>query len=600
MKKVALTALTELWDTKGELVFLGDHCKTYKNRELREGLSFETMEYHWEKKALRDTYERIKDFSDRLASAIGRESKRLFSKEHGEKYWNYLYKGWLLDYLMFWFQAYHQLTETAKKYGGFETSLYGVKEYPPLYSALCPVKGKEDVYYSLIYSRILDVIKDRYNIKVVYKDHPGGGEIFPYSVKDRDPIKKAEPSFSNRLYKFLFGRCPVQAYEDVMGDDPRRLKFSTLGKVFFNWALNDRVDASAFKYDRELRGKIKLDIVPKDEFEEVVLSCLVFNMPVAGVEAYKAIEDNMERLYKYVPEVILTYTVGGIDYDGIYIADMQERGAKIYTIFRYSDPYLLNRKYFYSPTVYADKEYMPAKDNTSRNVMTPMYTYAKNRKRLDEYERKYIRFFERGETEFRYRGFQPFNLTDSGVLNRMRQVNFDFFENLSEKTKKELIYRVREYDDYGMPEYLAKNHPQILLDHGFMTNEQKNSYGGKLTEILYDTKLAICETLTTTVFLESVTRGIPTVILNYDYLDDTYYDEEILGYHKRLKEAGVLYDDGKAAAEFVNSCDDFSAWWNEPKRKELIDAIIDRYAFHLDNTFEWWHDELMRISRSER
>ncbi len=599
MTKIALTALTELWYEDEDFILLGDWCETIQNRELRNRLSCKVLDHRFESKELQKTHYALDAFADRLVKAIGRALNELFNESHNDKYWYYIYKSWVIEHVLVWYQRYRMLTDVAEKYGGFETRIFKTDKYPRAVGFMSDV-GEDDYYNLMIYSRILDQIKNSYGISVEYiEDHQSRKTFEPKAVS-QDKYYHPSNSIAKRLYKKLFYRSRVYGQGTVMSDAPRRLKAVTLGRVFWDWDVSTGINIRAYDFDYDLRAQIRLELEPDNEFEKIIISNIVYDMPVTGLEAYQDIISNIKDQYKYTPKAMITYSLGGLSQDGILIAYLQALGTKIYSASRYSDPFLLNRAFFYSDIINCDREYIPALSDDPRVVRTPMYTYAARKRSRDSYERKYIRWFERAETEFRYREFRAYKQTDSENMKKTRQVYFDCLRGLDKETAEILVYRYREYDSFGMDVLAREIHPEITIDYGFQRGEQVNSYGGKVTEILYDTKIAICETLSTTVFFEAIVRGIPTIVLNYNYDDEACYDRDLLDYQKRLKELGVIYDDGHKAAEFLNNCADFDKWWNEPIRKSLIDELIDKYAFHLDDTYIWWKTELFRICREVR
>lgn len=84
-----------------------------------------------------------------------------------------------------------------------------------------------------------------------------------------------------------------------------------------------------------------------------------------------------------------------------------------------------------------------------------------------------------------------------------------------------------------------------------------------LMEVLNNYSLCICDN-NATVFLETLAINFPTVI----YLDPRYYEirPESIESFNGLKRCGILHNDSKSAAEFLNNMPtDISSWWHSPE-----------------------------------
>ena len=91
------TAIKETWPHKNEkIIFLGEWCKLYSEKNYWEGFDSKVLNYHWNN---RDKYERdyyyLINFYEKTLKSISNKMNDIHQVNHSLKYWRILIGPWL-------------------------------------------------------------------------------------------------------------------------------------------------------------------------------------------------------------------------------------------------------------------------------------------------------------------------------------------------------------------------------------------------------------------------------------------------------------------------------------------------------------------------
>ena len=101
---------------------------------------------------------------------------------------------------------------------------------------------------------------------------------------------------------------------------------------------------------------------------------------------------------------------------------------------------------------------------------------------------------------------------------------------------------------------------------------------------LDNAKLVICTNPQTT-FLESIASGPTIGLFNYK---DWLPTKDNLEIYKKLRENNILFEDAKELANFINKrWNAIDSWWEDSKKKKLIDQYIELFQKDTDYLKEW-------------
>ena len=121
-----------------------------------------------------------------------------------------------------------------------------------------------------------------------------------------------------------------------------------------------------------------------------------------------------------------------------------------------------------------------------------------------------------------------------------------------------------------------------------------NVYRGKksMHEELNTSRLSI-HSYNSTTFLETLSANFPTCL----YWKPEFFElrKSAVPYFNILREAGILYDDPKAAAKKLNEIyEDPLSWWSTPEVQDARDKFCHQFARTNDNWIAEWKEELLK------
>lgn len=162
-----------------------------------------------------------------------------------------------------------------------------------------------------------------------------------------------------------------------------------------------------------------------------------------------------------------------------------------------------------------------------------------------------------------------------------------FLNALDKRVFSNLEYRDFVYT-YGWNEtdILKRAYPDLCFDD---STGKINSFLQKLMGC----EILVCDAMET-VYMEAIALRKPFIIF---MPKDAYlpWDSE-LPYFRLMEEQGLLHYSPESAASLLNSIyPDIRKWWLEPSRQEALERIRQRYWCDVDDTEEWWLNEMMRL-----
>lgn len=94
------TALEETWDSSTNIVFLGEWCKLYSNKDILKDINHQTISYHWnEIGKLESDYSYLKELYEDLLRELSVNLNKLHKTNHSSRYWRILIGPWLFYFL---------------------------------------------------------------------------------------------------------------------------------------------------------------------------------------------------------------------------------------------------------------------------------------------------------------------------------------------------------------------------------------------------------------------------------------------------------------------------------------------------------------------
>ena len=136
-------------------------------------------------------------------------------------------------------------------------------------------------------------------------------------------------------------------------------------------------------------------------------------------------------------------------------------------------------------------------------------------------------------------------------------------------------------------ETLKKSFSEITVDGSFLENSFM-SFENRIRSA----RMSIIESVHSSTFFHSLLYGVPAIIIdNNEYRG--FFTDAVCDLLEPLKQVGVWVDTPEEAANIVNEhYDDIDIWWNDPKRKSVIDDICENiFANKNESIIKYWKKE---------
>lgn len=503
--------------------------------------------------------------------------------------WNIMLSFWMDAYITQFYDKYIRLKQIEKMGIECECELFDIEEYsvPLDYTEYLRLAQKSEKFHEYQYSQLISVMEPARCIKVIkYKQ---------YFQDIIEPPRKTFGYYKTDVYKFLFGvyKGLTHSHDKVV------LQESYLPNKFLVEAMKKKPGAiSNYIIDYHRHEKVKLNrhidlewrkknnIFPKenDEFLHIVISLLKRNLPIAYVEDFKYLQKRVKILYKYAlePNAVI-YACGGVSYDEIfktYLMSIRHTKAKFYDV-QHGGNYGIDKEHLIpNETEISDYMYtwgwkitenfpcecrpMPAAkliDDRLQHVKMGddiLYISYTSYKHICDLSRENIFYKEEMDSEI------------------------DFLKSLSNSLKSQMVVRLFP-NEFGWN--VRKNIENNVI--GMRFDEEPDYY-----KSLNRAKCVVLMRWSTTI-LEALYTDKPIIVLRKDGFVEPNAESDL----KKLEDVGVLVKDWKALRkrleDVYNNIDD---WWNEPKRKNVIKEIKNKYIYMPENAKEIWINELLRLT----
>ncbi|MBI3636429.1 MAG: transferase, partial [Candidatus Rokubacteria bacterium] len=127
---LATTALTDFWDTKERIVFLGSWCTRCDRRSQWATFEYEVMPSPWDdRERFYTAAEYLDECGERLLGQLASYLNAVHGVSHSLRYWRIVIGPWLLSYLHAVYDRYVHLNEAFRRYGDLDTIVLDPASY---------------------------------------------------------------------------------------------------------------------------------------------------------------------------------------------------------------------------------------------------------------------------------------------------------------------------------------------------------------------------------------------------------------------------------------------------------------------------------------
>ena len=540
-----------------EIVFLGEWCKKYNQRDSWVDKKYTTIPYHWEdRKKFNVDHDYLFEFYEELLTSLSVKLNKIHGVEYTKIYWRTVIGPWLLMYVPVLFDRWENINAASALEENLLTAIPDKKLVRSIaydYSNSLELMAHCDDWNYLLYCDIL-LFKKNHNIKF-FKEN--------YNPSARANIKTSSVSIKNLIFLFAHAGDALlnkiwskRSYRFVLYKTYMPLKFMVkialrqfqLPRIFGEFEVS--VD-----YSTEVWSSLRQYDWPSSDsdFENFVYQQVLQDIPKVHIENYLTIKKMLKRgNFPVNPEIIMT---ANAHYHNeifkIWTAEMVKNGSKL-VVCAHGGAMRAKREVFLHEEKICDHKVTWCVPYHDKHVqLSPTKVVKKN-----NYPGKGCNVTFIG-CEFPRYGYRVQSAPMSSLILEDFNQKVEFIKLLNAFKLPKFSFKIRPYPDNGWS--LKDRYIDIF---GIKTISAQKT----LQDDFSNSKLIIC-TYPETTFFESMQSGIPTVLL---YVEKYWeLEESFIPLARHLVRAKIAHTNSESAAMHIKDIyTDPQKWWNKDETKE--------------------------------
>ena len=558
------TTIEETWPEGEPILFLGEWCRRFSQRDRWSGLDAEVVNYHWDNQQRAfDDSKYLRELHTRLLENLAADLNELHDTDHSLRYWRILVGPWLRSFVAILRDKWLSVEEAVENHDISWTFVLNQKESdlsPDTYFDFMRLMVKEE-WNHYLYSVILDRIDQ---VDLHRRDRCDSMKETSTTVRPSKPIR-VKTWMWETLSRFstLFTReddvVIVGSFLPFRKEIALQLRFRQLPLI---WHLVPWPDLE-FKI---VECSWTMSGTATHPFEQLVREMIPRQIPSAYSGGYQVLQDAVgEMSLPTRPRLI--FTSNKHIYDDLFkawAALSVETGAKL-VVGQHGGGYGI---YQYSMSVDHEVEISDAflswgwEDPADSRVIPVGQLLALKPSGVVHAQQKTALLV--GYVDPRHsRG--PASVPTPSQHLFWFQDQMEFVEALPENIRSELLVRLYPLDlGWDQVERWQDRCPDVTLNN--------SEHPGALVDLLSQTRVFIASCNATS-FLESFAMDVPTIMFwNPDHWE---LSEGVSPFFKSLVEAGILhYSPTSAAHKLSEIWDDVDRWWSS----DLVTVARTRFC----------------------
>jgi len=594
---LATTALSEFWDTRAPIVFLGPWCTLYTERHFWEHLDFRLAPNPWDdREKFRQAYQYCQDLYEELFRELGEFLNQVHGVKFGPRYWRILLGPWLRYFIDIYYDRYVCLQEAIRQWPHLDTWLLDEQDYRiPLDTdefITLVMRGGADLYNLQLYSQILRGLGHTFPAKKIEKNISQLGEWHRYGKAARwKQWKEMAKGARKLIYRAAFSRGEAWLHYSALDSWQQVVRLALTPGFKGRFLLADDLPAwrGSLEEKAESRQALAHFSHQGDPFRKILLENLPRNFPKLYLEGFGPWRRRMLQAWgpKGLPKILVNSAGLWFDESAKLLAgEMTERGGKILSL-QHGGGYGSARLVWpekhereisdrFACWGWAEQE----KDPKLFNLASPKLVM-RERKPGKSRKRRTILLVGNQFPRYLYR-FQSYPI--GSQLEQYIQDLLTFIEELGETGRRTTLYR-------GYPSEFGWHTNQRVRDH--FSDLALDDYTQPFSSRIKEARLVVLDYPDTTL-LEVMAANVPVVL----FFDSRVWErrEEAERYFDGLRQAGILQDTPGAAAGQVRKVYDWvDEWWFSNE----VQAARWEFAQHFARSSRKWPREWVAWLRRE-
>lgn len=578
------TAKKETWKTDRKILFLGEWCKRYDQKDVWTKLDYVVAPYHWDdRKKLHNDYIYLNEVYERYLATLTEQMNRLHGEEYSSRYWRIILGPWLHYFIAVAFDRYASLRITLNSFNVTDCVISNASIFGFIPQNMkCFVQFiSGDEYNFALYSYIISHLK-----MIPYQplEKPSDGAGCFDLLNGSKKIKRnfaIKHFFKNCLTKFAFFTKPEvvfsASYLPFGYQLLLELRLRQLPSSVYEISIPDA------DYDIDKRRKILLQIATT-EFETLLDKLIPFQIPISNVENYKILENLCGKNYPKNPKVIFTANACiSNEVFKVWTAKNVEEGAKL-VLGQHGGSYGVGLWNWLEEheTKICDRYFSWGWKTPKRKNIVPVTAGGLIRF-------KKIRACKNGHILWplcslpRY-SYHMYSIPVASQFLEYIEDQILFAEVLNDEARKLILLRYF-MSDYGW-DVMARMRERKLRIRDCDTKEP-------LYCQLKRSRLFI-GTYDATTYLEALSANIPTVL----FWNPKHWEirRAAMPFYNQLSDVGILHRSPASAAKKVNEIyNDPSVWWKKSEVQDVRNRFCKQYAYVSDNWTKEWKEKLLEV-----
>ena len=559
---LALTALEGSWGDFENLIFLGEWCKKYERRHILDGITHQTLRFHWDdRKKLSQDYIYLENLHKLLLDALAEALNNLHGVNQTRRYWQILLDPWLFSYISVIFDRWECLRHAFGRHTKVKVIFFESTKIDPPYSYedFSELAAFSDEWNQLIYQKIIEYryIPNCSRITLIDK-------LATPKFLHQKTFKTKLREFFYRLLNLSFGNFLIKNKVIVIGAS---FRFISLISIFFRLGQFPSIDplieyrftrkSSKSFVDTKDRAKILtmgLNFNCGSDFEFFLKDSLINDLPCCLVEDFHFLREKVSHV-ELRPKVIMTGSSHWNDFFAkMWFAEHISRAGKL-IILEHGGSLPTYKELFNFEVDISDSKISWFLPHPPKHIQMPP-------PKLLTIFPKVARDFFNAMKVRRYCTLIG-NENPRWVLRAHFYPMSNQWSTSFEMTK--VLYNSLDDEikaSFRVKPYLKNQGWNTLQRFSDLFGFNKLLLSKSLTRAFNKSKIIICSYPETT-FSEAMTSGVPVILV---YPEKFYELNEVaLALVEILKSARIIFHCPEQAAIHINSIwNDPSVWWNSP------------------------------------
>lgn len=569
---LATTALTNFWDSKDQMLFLGEWCLRTDRPVDLTGVRYRVLPCPWhDRKRFAAAAEHVGQCYEALLSELTQYLNGVHGVRMSVRYWRILIGAWLLHYVHAVYDRYVHLLEAFNTEASLETIVLDPRSYRiPVDTLETATHLRDHHYYNLqMFSQLLAQMGH------AFPTLEAGEDLLPAPVppdwrcRARAAARAARMSAARLVgpLQYPWWRAALCDMEVLPRADGWRLAVASRFRIlpFRVPALSLGPLVPIFDGRRNALGTLRAT----DRFQQMLVKLLPQNFPPLYLEGYEAARWQTRRR-GMLPHVVVSAV--GWYYNEAFkyaAAEAAERGARLvgsihgagYGMYRLNPSQLHEESV--SDSYFVWGTWATASDLHRRRMVPPpkLSNFCSRLRPVPHRTRRVLFVATTGENYVSR--FQSLPVCDQWMEYFAAQERF--FAAVSDAIRSEIIIRPHPTGRHPLRRRLIDRFPDVRW-------EAKGSFYRDLER----SRVVVIDNLLTTM-LEALAANRPVLL----YWDRRLWEvcDEALPWFERLRAAEILWDSPEGAAVKLNEIYHSSRhWWEGEAVQDARRAFVRRYA----------------------